>query len=163
LGRLLKKGNSGFALGHPTTEVLPMTKHRTLSIFLLRGLIPAALMLVLACPADIFAQPAPQEHLVTPQTMQQQLQSASQARQANIKTVTDFLSTPTADRAMRDGHFDPVQVRTAIPTLSDQELANLASRSASAQQRISAGALGFGLTVILIIAIVIIIVVAIKH
>lgn len=134
-----------------------------LSAIVLRGIIPAALTFLLAFPQDIFAQPAPQEHLVTPQLMQQQVESAAQARESNINTVTGFLNTPIAERAMRDAHVDPIQVRTAVPTLSDQELANLASRAAEAQQQIAAGGLGFTLTLLIVIAIIIIIVVAIKH
>ena len=133
-----------------------------LSSLLLRGAVPAALALSLACPADIFAQAAP-EHLVTPQVMQQQVENAAQSRQENIQTVTDFLSTPTAERAMHDAHFDPIQVRTAVPTLSDQELANLASRAADAQQRFAAGYIGSGLLALIVIALVVIIVVAIIH
>lgn len=130
---------------------------------MLRGIIPAALTFLLACPADIFAQPATQEHLVSPQALQQQVQSVSQTREQNIRTVTDFLNTPTADRAMRDAHMDPGQVRTAIPTLSDQELSNLASRSASAQQQFSAGYLSQSMLVLIIVLVAIIIVVAIVH
>lgn len=133
-----------------------------LSSFVLRGAIPAVLVLSLCCPPDIVAQTA-QEHLVSPQVMQQQVESATQARQQNIQTVTDFLSTATAERAMHDAHFNPVQVRTAIPTLTDQELANLASRAADAQQKFAAGYIGQGLLTLIIIAIVVIIVVAIVH
>lgn len=64
---------------------------------------------------------------------------------------------------MRSQHYDPVKVRTAIPTLSDQELANLASRANDAQQKFAAGFIGNGLLLILIIAIVVIIVVVAVH
>ncbi|HEY1768351.1 MAG TPA: hypothetical protein VGG26_11875 [Terracidiphilus sp.] len=136
-------------------------KRSILRSILLRGVVPAALTLLLAFPGDIFAQAAQPDHLVSPQLLQQQVENASQARQQDIRTVTNLLSTPVAERAMRDAHFDPVQVRTAIPTLSDQELANLATRAADAQQRIAAGGLGFGLTTLIVVAIIIIIVVAI--
>jgi hypothetical protein len=130
---------------------------------LLRGIIPAALTFLLLNPTASMAQSATPDHLVSPQVLQQQVQSASETRQQNIRTVTDFLSTPTAEHAMRDAHYDPVQVRTAIPTLSDQELANLASRSADAQQKFSAGYIGQGLLTLIIICVVIIIIVAIVH
>jgi hypothetical protein len=136
-------------------------KRSILRSILLRGVVPAALTLLLAFPGDIFAQAAQPDHLVSPQLLQQQVENASQARQQDIRTVTNLLSTPVAERAMRDAHFDPVQVRTAIPTLSDQELANLATRAADAQQRIAAGGLGFGLSTLIVVAIIIIIVVAI--
>lgn len=137
-------------------------KPTILSNILLRGLIPAALALLLAFPPqNLFAQ-APQDHLVTSQSLEQQVQSTSHTRQQNIETITNLLSTPIAERAMRDAHYDPVQVRTTVPTLSDQELANLAARSADVQQKmISGGVLGFGLITLIVIALIIIIVVAI--
>jgi hypothetical protein len=138
-------------------------KRSTLSIIMLRGIIPAALVLLLALPQDIFAQSASQEHLVSPQILQQQVESTSQTRQQNIQTINNLLNTPIAEQAMRNAHFDPVQVRTAVPTLSDQELVNLATRAADVQQKISGGFLGAGLTTLLIIVLIVIIVVAIVH
>lgn len=132
-----------------------------LSSILLRGLIPAALAVLLAFPPqNMFAQ-APQDHLVTSQSLEQQVQSTSHTRQQNIETINNMLSTPIAERAMRDAHYDPIQVRTAVPTLSDQELANLATRAADVQQKISGGVLGFGVITLLVIAVIILIVVAI--
>ncbi len=136
-------------------------KRSTLSAIVLRGAIPAVLILLLALPGDIFAQSPQSDHLVSSEMLQQQVEAASHTRQQNIQTVANLLNTPVAEQAMKDAHVDPVQVRTAIPTLSDQELANLASRAAEVQQKIDAGALGFGLTTLLIIAIIILIVVAI--
>ncbi|HKO11802.1 MAG TPA: hypothetical protein VJV22_07535, partial [Acidobacteriaceae bacterium] len=71
----------------------------------------------------------------------------------------NVLSTPLAQQVMKDHHFDPVKVRTAIPTLSDAELANLAQRANDGQQKFSAGLLGLGIWIILLIAIIVIIVV----
>lgn len=138
-------------------------KRSILSPLVLRGIIPAALAFLLVNPTAGTAQSTTQDHLVSPQVLQQQVQSASETRQQNIRTVTDFLSTPIAEHAMRDAHYDPVQVRTAIPTLSDQELANLASRSADAQQKFAAGYIGQGLLTLIIVCVVIIIIVAIVH
>jgi hypothetical protein len=93
--------------------------------------------------------------------MQQQLATSATNRQQQIKTLTRFLSTPDAERAMRDAHIDPVQVQTAIPTLSDQELANLATRAADAQQKFSAGSLNNEMLLIVILVIAIVIIVAV--
>jgi len=130
---------------------------------LLRGIACAVLAFLLVNPAAGVAQASAQDHLVSPQALQQQVQRASETRQQNIRTVTDFLSTPIAEHAIRDAHYDPLQVRTAIPTLSDQELANLAARSADAQQKFAAGYIGQGLLTLIIVCIVIIIIVAIVH
>lgn len=133
------------------------------SPIMLRGIVPAALAFLLICSSSIYAQAAPAEHLVSPQAMQQQVESVSQTREQNIRTVTGFLSTPVAEHAMRDAHYDPVQVRTAIPTLSDQELKDLSSRATDAQQKFSAGYIGQGMLTLIIVLIAVIIIVAIIH
>ena len=131
-----------------------------LSKTLIRGVLPGALVVALAFPPDIFSQAAGQDHVVSSQALQQRLETSSAARQHEINMLTGFLSSPSAERAMRDARINSAQVRTAIPTLSDQELANLATRAASAQQKFSARSLSNDelLIIILIIAIVIIVV-----
>jgi hypothetical protein len=104
-----------------------------------------------------------QDHLVTSDALQQQVESKAATRRQNIDTVTSFLSTPIAERAMKSNHYDPVKVRSAIPTLSDEELSDLASRASDAQQKFAAGFLGVGLLTLLILIIVVIIVVAVVH
>ena len=131
---------------------------------ILRTVFTAVLVALLICPPGLHAQAASGDHVVSPQALQQQLQSSSASRQENVNTVTSFLSSPTADRAMRSAKLDPVQVRTAIPTLSDQELADLAARANNAQQQFAAGFLGpFSLTFLIVAIAVVIIVVAIWH
>src|SRR6266853_4715975 len=97
---------------------------------LIRAILPAILVVLLAMPSASVAQTsdpqaADQDHIVTSLALQQQVQTSSADRQRNIDTVTQFLSSPQADRAMHDAKVDAKQVRSAIPTLSDQELANL--------------------------------------
>lgn len=118
---------------------------------------------LLACLALSAPAARAQDHVVSSQALQQQIQTNTATRQQNIDTLTKFLSTPVAERAMKDHHFDPVKVRTAIPTLSDQELANLATRASDAQQKFSAGLLGLGMLLVILIAIVVIIVVVAVH
>jgi hypothetical protein len=64
---------------------------------------------------------------------------------------------------MRDSKIDPVQIRTAIPTLSDQELKDLASRTADAQKKITGGGLTSLALTLIELGVVIIILVAIFH
>lgn len=104
-----------------------------------------------------------QDHVVTSQALQLQVQASTSTRQQNIDTLNKFLSSPMADKAMRDHNFDPVKVRSAVPTLSDAELANLASRANDAQQKFSAGFLGLGMLLVILIAIVVIIVIVAVH
>lgn len=137
-------------------------KQSAFSTLLARVTVTAALVVLLSFPADLFAQ-SDADHVVSSQALEQQLILSSAARQKDVAAVTSFLSSPVAERAMRDAHIDPVQVRTAVPTLSDRELANLAARSADAQQKFSAGMLGLGTLAIIIVIIAIVIIVAAVH
>jgi hypothetical protein len=128
-----------------------------------RAIIPASLALLLSVPADAWALPRAEDHLVSPQAMQEQMIDSASNRQENIKSVTDFLSTPIADQAIRNAHYNPEQVRRTIPTLSDQELATLAARSKDAQQKFAAGALSKLEIGLIAIAFVVVIVVIIVH
>jgi len=137
-------------------------KMSLLSKRLIQGALPGALVAVLAFPPDILAQAAEPDHLVSPGALQQRLETTSATRQQEIKTVTELLSSPTAERAMKDAHINPEQVLSAIPTLSDQELANLSTRAAEAQQKFAAGALSNNeLIIIILIAALVIVVVAV--
>jgi hypothetical protein len=120
-------------------------------------------MLLMSVPADAFAAAPAQDHLVSPQAMQRQMADSASAREKNIETVRNFLSSPVADRAMRDAHYSPEQVKNAIPSLSDQELASLAARSSDAQQKFAAGALTKPELALIVIALVVLIVVIIVH
>lgn len=120
-----------------------------------------ALASFLAAPVLHAQQAGPAEHLVSPTQLQQQVENTSATRQADIDNLTRFLSTPTAERAMRDAKVDPVQVRTAIPTLSDQELASLSQRATHAQQAFAAGALSNNDLLIIILILVVVILVAV--
>jgi hypothetical protein len=133
-----------------------------------RALIPAALVIALAWPASSFAQsgdaqPASQDHVVSPQGMHQELQNSSADRQKNIDSINNLLSTTQAEKVMRDRHIDAQQIRTAIPTLSDKELADLGVRASHAQQDFAAGHIGPSLFTLIIVLIIVIIIVAIVH
>jgi hypothetical protein len=84
---------------------------------------------------------APQNHVVSPSELQQATASAARTRQQNITKVEKFFSSEQAEKALKSAQLDPVQVKQAIPTLSDQELARLASRADKAQKDFAAGAL----------------------
>ena len=84
---------------------------------------------------------APQNHVVSPSELQQATASAARTRQQNVTKVEKFFSSEQASKALKSAHIDPVQVKQAVPTLSDQELARLASRADKAQKDFAAGAL----------------------
>jgi hypothetical protein len=120
-------------------------------------------MLLASVSPDAFAAAPAQEHLVSPLAMQNQLSDSAKERQKNIETVTTFLSSPVADSAMRDAHYNPQQIRNAVPSLSDHELASLAARSTEAQQNFAAGRLTRPELALIVIAFVVLIVVIIVH
>lgn len=132
-----------------------------LSTLVLQAVVPAVLIVLVSYPANIMAQASAEEHIVNSQALQQHLESSSATRQKNVEDLTKFMSTPTAEKAMRDAKIDPVQVQKAIPTLSDSELASLSSRAADAQQKFSAGALTNNMLILIIVLVAVIIIVAI--
>lgn len=128
-----------------------------------RGFLALMLLSMLALVAGSLTSARADDHIVTSQAMQQQVQNTAATRQQNIDTLSQFLSTPVAERAMQSHHFDAVKVRSAIPTLSDAELANLATRANTAQQQFAGGFLGLGMLLVIVLAIVVIIVVVAVH
>ena len=137
-------------------------KRTILKSLALRALVPSALMCLMSIPADAFAATA-QDHLVSPEALQKQMADSASVRHKNIESVTNFLSSPVADQAMRDAHYNPEQVKNAVPSLSDQELASLAARSTDAQQKFAAGALTRPELALIVIALVVLVVVIIVH
>jgi hypothetical protein len=145
--------------------------HHSVFLKLARTLVPLALLLAFVCPApakgqsvDPASNPASnQDHIVSPQALQEQVANSAQNRQKNIETLTELLKTPTAQKAMHDAKVDPVQVKNAIPTLGDDELANLSGRVTKAQSDFSAGIIGIGLFTIIILVVILIIIVAVIH
>lgn len=134
-----------------------------LSTLFLQAISPAVLIVLTAYPAGMLAQTTSDEHIVSTQALQQNLQASSATRHKNVDALTKFMSTPTAEKAMRDAKMDPAQVQKAIPTLSDQELANLSARATDAQQKFSAGALSNNMLTLIIVLVAVIIIVAIIH
>lgn len=100
-----------------------------------RTLIASVLVLFFAFPSNLAAQ----VHVVSPTDLQKETLAASQARQHNLQTVTQFFSSERAQKALQSAHMDPAQVKTAVSSLSDRELAQLASRSTKAQSDFAAG------------------------
>ncbi|MGA8111643.1 MAG: hypothetical protein WB974_19545 [Acidobacteriaceae bacterium] len=128
-----------------------------------RSFAATALLCLLASAPALWAQPTQNNHLVSPAQLQQQVENATATRQQNIDTLNRFVSTPQALRAMKDAKIDPAQVKTAIPTLSNSELADLSGRAQHAQRQFAAGGLGTLAIAIIIIAVVLIILLAAYH
>ena len=120
----------------------------------------AVLIAVFTVPQTITAQSA--QHLVSPSDLQNAAVAASQTRQQNLDTLNNFLSSDQAGKALESAHVSPQQVKKAVAGLSDEELAQLASRAQKAQADFAAG-MGTGTLLILVIIVLVIIIVAVKH
>jgi len=118
------------------------------------------LALVFAIPQDAFAQ----NHVVSPAELQSATIASAQARQRNVETIRQFVSSPTAEKALKSAHIDAKQVKDAVSRLSDQELARLAARSSKAQSDFAAGTLSDRDLIIILVAIaaLILIIVAVR-
>jgi hypothetical protein len=100
-----------------------------------------SLVAVLAFAVQSPLAAATRNHVVSPMELQQATASAAHARQQNIAKVEKFFSSEQSEKALKSAHLNPVQIKKAVPSLSDQELARLASRADKAQQDFAAGAL----------------------
>ena len=125
-----------------------------------RAAIAIVLVGIFIVPTEALAQ----SHVVSPADLQKQAVAASQARQQNLEAVQNLLSTPVAEKAMKSAKIDARQVKTAVASLDDQELAQLAARANKAQADFSAGDLSTrDLTLIILgIAVLILIIVAVR-
>ncbi len=100
-------------------------------------LVSGILMTSFAVPSSLRAQ----QHVVSPTDIHKELVNATQTRRQNRDKVRDLFSSKTAQKALRKAGMDPAQVKTGISTLSDAELAQLASRADKARDDFAAGRL----------------------
>jgi hypothetical protein len=126
----------------------------------LRIFTACVLISLFAVPSNLSAQ----VHVVNPADLQQQLVAANHVRRANLETVQQFLSSDQAQRAMQAAHFDAARVKTAVSSLSDAELAQLAARANITQAQFAAGNLTDRDLIIILVAIaaLILIIVAVR-
>jgi len=127
-----------------------------------RVALAVVLAAVFALPQNLVAETA--SHLVSPSELQQAVVKASTERQQNRSEVQRFLSSEQAQKALKSAHMNPEQVKTAVSTLNDAELAQLATRAHKAQADFAAGTLSDRDLIIIIVAIaaLILIIVAVR-
>jgi hypothetical protein len=120
------------------------------------------LAVVFALPQNLVAEAA--SHVVTPSELQQAVLKASTARQQNRDEVQQFFSSDKAEKALQAAHINPEQVKNAVSTLDDAELAQLASRVQKTQTDFAAGTLSDRDLIIILVAIaaLILIIVAVR-
>jgi hypothetical protein len=126
----------------------------------LRAAVAILLVALFIVPTDALAQ----SHVVSPADLQKEAIAASQVRQHNLDSVQRLLSTPAAEKALKSAKMDTQQVKTAVSTLSDQELAQLAAKADKAQADFAAGDLSERdlILIILGIAVLVLIIVAVR-
>ncbi len=126
----------------------------------LRMAVATLLVALFIVPTEALAQ----SHVVSPADLQKATTAASQVRQHNMDSIQRLLSTPTAEKALKSAKMDPQQVKTAVSTLNDQELAQLAARADKAQADFAAGNLDQRdlILIILGVAVLILIIVAVR-
>ena len=126
----------------------------------LRAATGSTLAVVFMIPQDSLAQ----SHVVSPADLQNAVVAATQARQKNVETIRQFVSSPTAEKALKSAHIDAKQVKDAVSRLSDSELSQLAARASKAQADFVGGRLSDRDLIIILVAIaaLILIIVAVR-
>ena|SRR5215469_9625571 len=81
------------------------------------------------------------DHIVSTRDLQQAVRATAQARQDNLAKVDQFFSSQPARKAFATVKLDPAKVSHAVSSLSDEELARLATQTDKLQRDVSAGAL----------------------
>ena len=124
--------------------------------------------IAMACALALFAIPqnlAAQTHVVSTADLQKAAVAATQSRQHNIETVQQFLSSPSADKALKTARIDAKQVTQAVSSLNDDDLARIAQRATKAQADFAAGRINDHdlLVILIVVAALILIIVAVHH
>ena len=125
-----------------------------------RVVIACVLVTIFSVPPSLLAQ----IHVVSPADLQKEVLNATQRRELNVEKVRQFLSSEMAQKALKTAHMNSEQVKTGVASLSDAELAQLASRADKAQADFVAGTLSDRdlLLIILGIAALVLIIIAVR-
>ena len=100
-----------------------------------RNLTVCTLITSLCIPPSYSAQ----NHVVSSAELQAAIVSATQARQKNREAIVAFLSSPRVEKALQTADVNLKQVKTAVSSLNDEDLARLAARADKAQVDFAAG------------------------
>src|SRR5512145_2079991 len=120
----------------------------------------AACFVLTLCATSILAQ----THVVSQADVHKELVNTAQTRQQNLEKTRRLFSSDETRKAMEAAQISPEKVDAAISTLSDEELAQLASRADNLDQDFAAGRISNRdlLIIILGIAAIILIIVAVR-
>ena len=118
-----------------------------------RVLIACLFIVFFTIPPDVLAQ----NHVVSPADLQKEMANSAQTRQHNLETLENFFSTPAAEKALKSARVDAQQVKTAVSTLSDDDLAQLSARAEKAQADFAAGRISDRDLILILVGIVVLI------
>src|SRR5882724_8200722 len=123
-------------------------------------LVSGILMTSFAVPSSVRAQ----QHVVSPTDIHKELVDATQVRRQNRDKVKELFSSKAVQKALKKAGMDPAQVKAGVSTLSDAELAQLASRADTARDDFAAGRISDRdlLIIVLGVAALILIIVAVR-
>jgi hypothetical protein len=119
------------------------------------------LLAVALSPATVFCG----DHLVSPAVSQEQLARAATERAEDVASIERVLSSPRAVSAAGSLGVSLDRVRAAVPSLSDQELRDLAARASLVHADPVAGVsedVNDLLVVLLVVAIVVVVLSAVS-
>ena len=121
-------------------------------------LFAAVLSLAVSAPAN--AQQPATDHAVSSSQLHQDVQKATQTRQANEAAVREMFSSDAARQTLKSAGIDYKQVDQAISQVGDEDLARMAQRSNEVQKDFAAGHLGDrDLLLILLVAVALILII----
>jgi hypothetical protein len=122
-------------------------------------LVVGLLVTALAVPPSLRAQ----QHVVSPTDIQKELVNATERRTQNREKINELFSSKAAEKALKGAGMNPGQVKTAVATLDDAELALLAARSDKLRADFAAGRIRDRdlIIILVVIAVIILIIVAV--
>ena len=100
-----------------------------------------AIILSLAVIFPVMSVLAQESHVVPPTELHRDVAAATETRQVNLDKIAGFFSSGIAQKSLHSVKLDGDQVKSALPLLSDQELAQLSARTDRWQADFAAGAL----------------------
>jgi hypothetical protein len=89
----------------------------------------------------VIATAAVQDHVVSPSDLRQEVARSQSVRRSNLTQVHSFFSSKPSQKALKVAHIEAALVDKAVPQLSDDELARLASKTNQIERDFRAGAL----------------------
>lgn len=122
-------------------------------------LVVGLLVTSLAVPPGLRAQ----QHVVRTTDIHKELVNATERRTQNRKKVSELFSSKAAEKALKGAGMAPGQVKAAVATLNDAELALLAARSDKLRADFAAGRISDRdlIIILVVIAVIILIIVAV--